>query len=82
MPTTTDLPFSGALLYRARKRAGLSQREVAERCEQAGVEVSQSYISLLEQGRHMPSVHLLAALAPAVRATIDDLLAEPSERAS
>jgi predicted nucleotidyltransferase/DNA-binding XRE family transcriptional regulator len=55
-----DAVTAGALLRRARKRAGLSQVELAAR---AGV--TQSVISAYESGRRQPAVRALATLVDA-----------------
>jgi predicted nucleotidyltransferase/DNA-binding XRE family transcriptional regulator len=51
---------AGALLRRARKRAGLSQAELAARAD-----VTQSVISAYESGRRQPAVPALATLVDA-----------------
>jgi uncharacterized protein len=56
----SELARAGALLRQARKRAGLSQVELAARAE-----VAQSVISAYESGRRQPSVRLLARLIDA-----------------
>jgi predicted nucleotidyltransferase/DNA-binding XRE family transcriptional regulator len=53
----TDPPLAGVMLRRARKRAGLSQLELAAR---AGV--TQSVISAYESGQRQPSIPSLARL--------------------
>ena len=60
---TTDVDpesSAGALLHQARKRAGLSQAELAAR---AGI--TQSVISAYESGHRQPSIPVLAALVDA-----------------
>src|SRR5215472_17144802 len=55
-----ELARAGALLRQARKRAGLSQVELAARAD-----VAQSVISAYESGQRQPSVPLLARLIDA-----------------
>jgi hypothetical protein len=63
-PTAASSP--GALLRAARRRAGLSQAELAAR---AGV--TQSVISVYESGRRQPAVPTLAALVEAAGFDLD-----------
>ncbi len=56
----SQAPTAGALLRRARKRAGITQQELAAR---AGV--AQSVISAYESGHRQPAVPTLAALIEA-----------------
>ena len=53
-------PLSGALLRDARLRAGLTQRQLAQRAE-----TSQSVVARIEQGRSDPSTATLARLLAA-----------------
>jgi transcriptional regulator with XRE-family HTH domain len=53
-------PFSGAILRRARLRAGLTQRALAARAS-----TSQSVVARIEQGRSDPSTATLARLLAA-----------------
>lgn len=55
----------------ARKNAGLTQNEVAER-----LDVDQSAISLWETGRTQPRAALLVKLADLYLCTVDELLKE------
>jgi len=70
---------SGALLREARRRAGLSQAELAVR---AGV--AQSVISVYESGRRQPALPTLAALIKATGFDLDVRLRQreprPAER--
>jgi len=52
-----------------RERAGISQAELARRCE-----VSQPTICDIENGRHMPSVELLKRISKVTRLSADKLL--------
>ena len=67
-------PTAGALLRRARKRAGITQQELAAR---AGV--AQSVISAYESGHRQPAVPTLAALIEAADyELVMDLRPQPS----
>jgi len=63
---------AGAVLRTARKRAGLSQVELAER---AGI--TQSVISAYESGRRQPSLPMLAALVEASGYELEVSVQEP-----
>lgn len=56
-----------------RERLGLSQRDLAERCN-----VNQTAISQWERGSSLPSCDKLPLIAAALRCSIDDLYAEAS----
>jgi len=68
----SDRPSAGAFLRAARKRAGLSQVELAHR---AGV--TQSVISAYESGRRQPSLPALAALVEAAGYELEISVREP-----
>lgn len=67
-----DSLSAGAVLRSARKRAGLSQIELASR---AGI--TQSVISAYESGRRQPSVPTLAALVEAAGYELEVSVREP-----
>lgn len=58
----------------ARKRAGLSQREVAEK-----LHVDQTAVSMWETGRNLPRASLLPLVANLYRCSIEELLS-PDKR--
>lgn len=62
----------GRSLLAHRERAGLSQRQLAER-----IGMSHSYISRLEGDQHSPSVDTLCRLAEALGVDAKDLLVCP-----
>lgn len=62
----------GRNLLAHRERAGLSQRQLAER-----IGMSHSYISRLEDDQHSPSVDTLCRLARALEVDPRDLLVCP-----
>jgi transcriptional regulator with XRE-family HTH domain len=66
--------FSGNRLRLCRLRAGLLQRELAERCTTLGVTVTQPLISHWESARSGPLPPTLKVLAEALGVTVDDLL--------
>ena len=55
----------------AREKAGLTQREVAEK-----LNIDQSAVSLWENGKNNPRTALLTAIAELYGCTVDDLLKE------
>jgi transcriptional regulator with XRE-family HTH domain len=62
----------GAMLQAYRKRAGLTQAQLAER---SGLPLRS--VQNWEAGHRMPRPHALLALARAVGATVEQLLTEP-----
>lgn len=54
---------------REREKAGITQREVAEK-----IGIDQSAVSLWETGKTMPRASLLIKLAALYRCSVDDLL--------
>jgi transcriptional regulator with XRE-family HTH domain len=60
----------GANLHRCRKRARLSQEEVAARAS-----LHRTEVGFLEQGKRKPRIDTLVKLAAAVDAPVDELLA-------
>ena len=70
-------PFRlAANLHRARLRAGLTQAELAARCN-----LHRTEISLLERGGRELRLGVLVKLAAALDTDIDALLTPPSENA-
>lgn len=59
----------GNVLRQAREGAGLSQEELAERCEK-----HRTYVSLIERGRNAPTIVTLLALADALGIPPGDLI--------
>ena len=59
-----------ANLRRARKAAGISQEELAERCE-----IHRTEVSLLERGGREPRLGMMVKLATALGTTPEDLCA-------
>jgi predicted nucleotidyltransferase/DNA-binding XRE family transcriptional regulator len=68
-----DRPSAAAVLRAARKRAGLSQVELADR---AGI--TQSVISAYESGRRQPSLPTLAGLIEAAGYELEVTVQEPA----
>lgn len=60
----------GHVVRRAREDVGLSQEELAERCEK-----HRTYVSLIERGRSSPTLGTLFALARALELRPDELIA-------
>ena len=65
----------GRVLYDKRQQQGLTQEQVAERCN-----LDRKYIYLLEKGRNQPSLGSLFALAAALEMTPMALIAEVQQR--
>jgi transcriptional regulator with XRE-family HTH domain len=79
MPIRTSRPLSGPKLRVLRLRRELSQRDLAERCKQAGRSVTQGQISRLEEGHNTrPFMPLVRALAASLDVDVEDLLEEAS----
>jgi transcriptional regulator with XRE-family HTH domain len=66
-----------AVLRQARLGAGLSQEELAFRAD-----VNRTFIGLLEAGKRQPTLCVLFALARAVNATPDSLIASVQSHAA
>ena len=62
----------GANLQMYRKRAGLSQEQVAARIQLMGLSVSREIISQMELGRYSIRVSVLLALKQIYNVTIED----------
>lgn len=60
-------------IERRRREAGLSQKELASMAD-----VTQSTISMIENGDRTPSLAVITRLAAALRCTVDDLIEKPS----
>lgn len=71
-------PVSGTKIRRKREEAGLTFRDLAERCEQHGKSATPKQLVDYELGRSRPRPDLLRALASALGTTIADLL-EPAD---
>lgn len=72
-PAVPAAAILGANLRRARRSAGLTQAELAQR---AGL--GQPAISLIEAGQANPTVQTLQQLADALGCSLADLLANPA----
>ena len=70
MASASTIAF-GQVLRRRRRAAGLSQEALAERAD-----VSRNFVSLLERGRHSPSLDMLVALAAVFACTPSTLVQE------
>lgn len=64
----------GEALREARAKAGLSQEALGEACDR-----HRTYISLLERGKHSPSVKTLFSLAVVLETTPSKLLRRVEE---
>lgn len=62
----------GSNLQRLRKKAGLSQEEVAAKLQLMGISVSREMISQMELGHYNIRVTILLALKEIYNATFDD----------
>lgn len=62
----------GSNLQRLRKKAGLSQEEVATKLQLMGISVSREMISQMELGHYNIRVTILLALKEIYNATFDD----------
>lgn len=58
----------GKKVQRARRKAGLTQEELAERTG-----ISRAYMGFIEQGRYSASLEVLEKLARALRVKLSDL---------
>jgi transcriptional regulator with XRE-family HTH domain len=65
--------FKSEALLMARMRLGLTQRQVAGRCQALGQPVSDSNLSKYERGRVVPSPRAIPVLARALRIEVEDL---------
>ena len=65
----------GKNIARLRAKAGCSQTQLAARIGPKKLGVTQSYISELEAGKKNPTLTTLAALAEALDATLEDVVA-------
>jgi transcriptional regulator with XRE-family HTH domain len=73
LPLSTDsLPavFS-ELVKKARSKAGMTQEELA-----AKVHLTREYISLLERGKRMPTIHVFIRLSRALGLSPADLIVQ------
>lgn len=78
-PAAEEIPGLAHALRHLRERAGLTQREVAERVTASGGRLSAVYYQQLESGRRFPSPRMRARLLAALGAdetTLSRLLAE------
>jgi transcriptional regulator with XRE-family HTH domain len=65
----------GRVLSEKRRQQGLTQEQVAERCN-----LDRKYIYLLEKGKNQPSLRSIFALAAALKMTPMALIAEVQQR--
>jgi transcriptional regulator with XRE-family HTH domain len=70
-PWYTQAQCLGAFIRRRRKLARLTLRQLAEMTS-----LSNSYVSQLERGLHLPSVRVLKLLSEALNVSIETLLAQ------
>jgi transcriptional regulator with XRE-family HTH domain len=63
------MPTIGERIREARKRAGLSQDELATR-----ISVNRSYLSLVENGKSSPTYEFLDKIASGLSLTVQDLV--------
>lgn len=61
----------GRQVKKIRKRIGMTQIDVAERCG-----IYRSYLSRIESGKANPTISILADLAQTLKVEIEDLLIE------
>jgi transcriptional regulator with XRE-family HTH domain len=73
MPTHTRRPLDPQKLLDLRKRAGLSQSQLAARCTEMGWPITQPAIAKLEGGKsERPWIETLDALAAALAEALDE----------
>jgi transcriptional regulator with XRE-family HTH domain len=70
-PWYTQAQCLGAFIRRRRKLARLTLRQLAEMTS-----LSNSYVSQLERGLHLPSVRVLKLLSEALNVSVETLLAQ------
>lgn len=63
------MPSIGELIREARKRAGISQDELASR-----IDVNRSYLSLVENGKSSPTYEFMDKIASGLNLTVQDLV--------
>lgn len=63
------MPRIGELIREARKRAGISQDELASR-----IDVNRSYLSLVENGKSSPTYEFMDKIASGLKLTVQDLV--------
>jgi transcriptional regulator with XRE-family HTH domain len=74
MASSLPAPIDGRAILNARLRKGWTQRQVADRCEELGQRVDDTFISRCERGAAIrPSPRFLPVLATALDLEFDDL---------
>lgn len=73
MALKTTHRFRSETLLPARLSLGLTQRQVAHRCEALGLKIPDSNLSKYERGLFVPSPRALPVLARALGLTVGDL---------
>lgn len=69
----------GKQVAKCRKAMGLSQRELADALQLAGLDVDKNAVQRIEAGKRFVTDIELVSLAKVLRLSLEDLLAEESE---
>ncbi|WP_410007808.1 helix-turn-helix domain-containing protein [Planotetraspora sp. A-T 1434] len=74
-----DLPFDGRRLRAARRRARLTQEQLAQRCTDNGTPVSRFQVVRAESCKNLPHPDVLDAFLEVLNCTVNELLTSAGE---